>query len=561
MRRTYSNNETTIKRDTLLWHINQIIEMVEDSNLSEEFYSRACDNISFVADKLDLTNNQAVIFSIFVERSNEYKTYISQFADIIGCRQVKIIAMQDDFDELERRKLIRQKRDDETPAYRIPKEVLNSIKKNLPYTPKDIRNISIHEVLEHLKDIFDNRYQNEISFDELLEELEELIEANQSLEMCKQLKRYNKCLEDQYSLPLLLLFVNKFLNNGDNEIALYEWEHLFDVKWKYHTIKKDFENGTHELIKNNIIEHTFDEGFASTNTFCITEKTKAKLFVELNITSNKIATKKSILEHKDIVLKKMFYNKEEEIQINQLLSILSIEKYNSVQQRLEEKGFRKGFTCLFHGAPGTGKTETAYQIAKQTGRNIMIVDIAKSKSMWFGESEKIIKRVFDTYKECLKDRDVAPILLFNEADAIFSTRKEIGNSSVSQTENTIQNILLQEMENLEGILIATTNMTKNIDEAFERRFLYKVKFEKPCKMAKMQIWGTMIDNLSEEESIELANTYNFSGGQIENIARKCAIESIINNHKPSINTIHQFCRAETLSHLNREIKSIGFTIP
>lgn len=117
------------------------------------------------------------------------------------------------------------------------------------------------------------------------------------------------------------------------------------------------------------------------------------------------------------------------------------------------------------------------------------------------------------------------------------------------------------MENLEGILIATTNMTKNIDEAFERRFLYKVKFEKPCKMAKMQIWGTIVDNLSEEESIELANTYNFSGGQIENIARKCAIESIINNHKPSINTIHQFCRAETLSHLNREIKSIGFTIP
>jgi len=30
---------------------------------------------------------------------------------------------------------------------------------------------------------------------------------------------------------------------------------------------------------------------------------------------------------------------------------------------------RKGFACLFSGTPGTGKTETAYQIARETGRN------------------------------------------------------------------------------------------------------------------------------------------------------------------------------------------------
>jgi DNA helicase TIP49 (TBP-interacting protein) len=53
---------------------------------------------------------------------------------------------------------------------------------------------------------------------------------------------------------------------------------------------------------------------------------------------------------------------------------------------------RKGFACLFTGEPGTGKTETAYQIARQTGRDIMLVDIAGSKSMWFGESEKQITK-------------------------------------------------------------------------------------------------------------------------------------------------------------------------
>ena len=55
----------------------------------------------------------------------------------------------------------------------------------------------------------------------------------------------------------------------------------------------------------------------------------------------------------------------------------------------------------------------------------MKVDISQSKSMWFGESEKIIKRVFTEYKSFLNECDYTPILLFNEADAIFSTRKEI----------------------------------------------------------------------------------------------------------------------------------------
>ena len=66
---------------------------------------------------------------------------------------------------------------------------------------------------------------------------------------------------------------------------------------------------------------------------------------------------------------------------------------------------------------------------------------------------------------------VKPILLFNEADAVFSKRKDVNNGNVAQTENAIQNIILEEMENLDGILIATTNLADNLDGAFERRFV------------------------------------------------------------------------------------------
>ena len=224
---------------------------------------------------------------------------------------------------------------------------------------------------------------------------------------------------------------------------------------------------------------------------------------------------------------------------------------------MEKSGMRRGFACLFYGAPGTGKTETVYQIAHSTGRDIFMVDISETKSMWYGESEKRVKKIFDTYRAYLKTCEIAPILLFNEADAIIGKRKESGKGSIDQTENAIQNIILQEMENLEGIMIATTNLTQNLDKAFERRFLYKIEFDKPDVEAKENIWHTMLPALSKKERNELASSYDFSGGQIENIVRKYTVDCILNNENPSIDTIHLYCQSELL-YKNNEIRKIGF---
>ena len=91
---------------------------------------------------------------------------------------------------------------------------------------------------------------------------------------------------------------------------------------------------------------------------------------------------------------------------------------------MKESGFRCGFTCLFYGAPGTGKTETVLQLARQTGRDIVQVNLSQLKSCWVGESEKNIKRLFDNYRNKVKKSKVIPILLFNEADAIINQRME-----------------------------------------------------------------------------------------------------------------------------------------
>ncbi|MCL2512220.1 MAG: ATP-binding protein, partial [Bacteroidales bacterium] len=213
---------------------------------------------------------------------------------------------------------------------------------------------------------------------------------------------------------------------------------------------------------------------------------------------------------------------------------------------LGKNGMRKGFASIFYGAPGTGKTETVYQIAHATGRDIMMVDISDTKSCWFGESEKKIKEVFEKYRTLVKTSEIAPILLFNEADAVIGKRKDSTGGSVAQTENAIQNIILQEMENLDGIMIATTNLTQNLDKAFERRFLYKIEFEKPDTDAKDKIWQSMLPALTQEESKTLAKEYDFSGGQIENIVRKHTVDTILNGTKPSFETVQNYCKTEFL---------------
>jgi SpoVK/Ycf46/Vps4 family AAA+-type ATPase len=268
---------------------------------------------------------------------------------------------------------------------------------------------------------------------------------------------------------------------------------------------------------------------------------------------------------KDLILfdkinpKKMFYNAKEAESIQKLNSLLQEENYRKIQNRLDGKGMRKGFACLFSGGPGTGKTETAWQIARETKRNVMMVDIADTKSMWYGESEKKIKEIFDTYRTAVDNSEIAPILLFNEADAVIGKRKEFNSSSraVDQTENTIQNIILQEMENLSGILIATTNLTQNMDSAFERRFLYKINFDKPGVESRKGIWNSLLPDLPDDKAAELSRKFELSGGQIENIARKVEVDAILNGSDLFMDTLEKYCKDESQNGFN-SVKRIGF---
>ena len=538
----------------LLQAVEKIVELAKDSQLSKDFFRKAGKYIKYLSEALDLTKEQSVMMSLFIDNSEDSSISISDFGTFLGCRTTRIIRFMNDIDVLEKRGLIICCRDRRGRSYRVPMKVIEAFQHNELYKPDDLSGLSCAELFAELEDIFDMRKNDELTEKGVCEKIRELFTNNPNLIFVEKLKSFNFDVEDEL---LLILFSHLFVNNSDDNIGYHDLDFLFD-KRRWNRIKSSLNAGEHILLSAKMIEYNNDDGFVNRESFRMTMEAKRTLFEELNLSSLNTNQKKAgLLKTNDIAKKKLYYDEEVRKQVSELTQLLTDDHYQEIRNRLKESGFRCGFTCLFYGMPGTGKTETVLQLAKETGRDIMQVNISEIKSMWVGESEKNIKALFDNYRNKVKECKSTPILLFNEADAIIGKRQEGAERAVDKMENSIQNIILQEMETLDGILIATTNLAQNMDKAFERRFLYKIKFTKPTIEARMSIWREMIPALSEADIHALAVKYDFSGGQIENIARHYAIDNILHGSSNNVlETLSIHCDNERLE--KKEQRKIGF---
>jgi SpoVK/Ycf46/Vps4 family AAA+-type ATPase len=224
-----------------------------------------------------------------------------------------------------------------------------------------------------------------------------------------------------------------------------------------------------------------------------------------------------------------------------------------VAKRLKEWGIKTNSNVdaklMFYGPPGTGKTMTAYSLAKSLKRKVLSFDCSKILSMYVGESEKNVRKIFDTYYELTKKSKSHPILLLNEADQFLSSRSS-GGSGVEKMHNQMQNIFLEQIERFSGILIATTNLLETIDLAFSRRFDYKIEFAKPNLKQRYELWKKMLPKVAlngKNIDIEKLSNFELSGGQISVVIKNTAIKVAVKD-EPIFET------ADFLEEINREIK-------
>ena len=491
----------------------------------------------------------ASLFTMYFDNAARPVSFYT-ISDFYGCNPLIVLQRQDSLKALVDSGLIEESdsmSESSAPLYKIPQYVADSIVSGKKIEQERAqRNLTIHTFLHQIEKIGDRRVDMGENVQMLYDGIESRERSHKSVKSIENVKNVLPKIEDR---AILYDVAAGMINHINSEVDLMILvNRSTDESTGRQSVIDTFMDETNVLFTRELVQFE-NKASMMDSTVSLTDKAFELLLGEEGKFYHREIGGKQLKSPDKIQEKALFYMEENESEIRKLYDSFENENLKKLQARLEEKKLPKGICAIFYGAPGTGKTETVYQIAKKTARPVFHVDIGNMRSQWYGETEQKFSKLFNDYRRMCEGAEkgdgMIPILLFNEADAIFGTRVESPQNG-GRVDNTIQNILLEEMERLPGILIATTNLEDNLDRAFERRFLFKIKFATPNADVKAKIWRSNLPNLSEGQAQKLAREYSFTGGEIANIARKATMDEILSGNEPSFEQISEYCRSEKI---------------
>lgn len=545
----------------LLDPITTVFEQASDCKLNPAVFTTLDSELSILASYFRLSKPQALFVAVVYNLN--YKGSFVSFSDLLDyfkCVPSKLLEFSSDFETIcSKRIFVKQKSSSEINIafigykFSVTRGVSEAILDKKSITSKSKKNdTSEYSVIYKIFRLASLRNEGSMSTSKLFEITKNSISKYLQFPIIKMVSDLNLNDADQY-FYIFLLWITLDCEESGNAKSFADM--VFDNTNDSIVFLQSISSQKNELFKRGLIESA--DAVIYKNTEVKLSDNSAEMLREFNVSVPISGSKKfNIIKSQDIHSKDLYFNTEAQEQLNMVNSLLEDNKFTEIQSRLNQKGQPTGVSILFHGFSGTGKTESVYQIARQSGRDIMKVDISQTRSKWVGEAEKAVKNIFNDYYSFTRKSDKTPILLFNEADAILSSRVTGELSDNSKYENTIQNIILDELENFKGIFIATTNIVANLDSAFERRFLFKVEFGKPNPEIKAKIWKSTFPNLNDSQCNLLSGKFNFTGGQINNISKKKEIDEILSGKDVEIETILEFCKNEEI--IKSKTSHIGF---
>lgn len=151
---------------------------------------------------------------------------------------------------------------------------------------------------------------------------------------------------------------------------------------------------------------------------------------------------------------------------------------------------------LFYGAPGTGKTESAFQIARILGRVLLRVDFEQLIDSRLGETAKNVSVLFDEINHLAFGKI---IVLMDEIDALVLDRV---NGNDLREMGRVTSTFIKELDRLNenAVIIATTNLFKNFDKAIVRRFDAIVSFDRYSNDDLIEIADTLLSSILKKDS-------------------------------------------------------------
>jgi AAA+ superfamily predicted ATPase len=538
--------ESTLN-NPLLTSITHIYENRDDLFKNTLIIENLSADFKTVTDFLLVDDKTAAVLSIIIceQIMGDGKPF-KKTLKILGFSPLDFIFISNKFKELKKKgwvRLCKKRYNSRSEDIEIAKELMdaimyNNIEKLIIYEPKNLSE-ALLQIRNFTKNIIGDFYQ-----DELIEATYDYIERLTTFPYINQILEEDK-LEKLEKVILIWLSAENIFNKEefdlDNIIEMFSEDHSVSYSLKQRIINHEsiiMKDGYLEYLKPNLAD------FSSV-------KLGDRLTDLLNVHCPKMEHVKvapkycQLIDPNDVETQQLLFNDNNKKSIDDIINLTSESKYLNLTKKFTDKGMKPGLTMLFYGLPGTGKTELVKQISKTHNRAIFQVEMSAIKDMFVGNSEKNLKRVFKDYSDAVKQYKITPILLFNEADAILGKRNLVQNA-VDQMLNSMQNILLQELEDFKGIFIATTNLIENIDGAFDRRLLYKLKFENPNDETRYKILQNQFANINNKTLKLISTQHQLSGGQIQNIKKKFVIDQLLFENNSNIsNKLIDFIEEET----------------
>ena len=510
--------------------------------------------IAYLQERLNLSRIQVLILTSVLYYSAKHsgrKCNMDDLANLLHMHPLRVLQLRDEFCVLDELGYIVNYQNKDGWSLSMVGEALESLAMDIPFDPQILK----------LENNFDflckaNRFIKEgHRYDEdgtIAKNINRLMKQNQHLALVQNLQN----IKDEPDMWFMLLMMTTLAIEEDSYVNARDLAQMLSERTVRIILKQIMDNN-HPFAKQGYIELRNQAGQVQQGEWVLSQEGWLAMLgnqeeVESIVPIEEDENINMLTSYKQLAQRPLYFSDKTEEQVQTLTNLLHEEQLAKVRQALKTHNMPLGFCCLFYGAPGTGKTELVQQLAIATQRDLFQVNIATLRDKYVGESEKQLKRIFDKYRSLVRTQEHAPILFFNEADAIFGNRMENTQRSVDKMENALQNIILQEMEVLDGIMICTTNLTSCLDKAFDRRFIYKVEFEKPTNQARKLIWQSMLSSLNDEQATELANRFDFSGGQIQNISRKQVINAIFSGKDElDYDQIKLDCQNESISRNSR----------
>ena len=516
-------------------------------------------DLNYIADFFAIDTRVAAVFSVIICDQLSGETYsVTSIMKSLGFKPLDFMKTMEVLNQWKAKGLLRSKiRRSSRPTneYIFTKEIIDAVVFN------DILKINV-EIPENQNEAFLNirSYINSV-----LDTVEKDFIVDVLINYVNKFKRFELIKEifdneDINDLERAILFyIIAYTQYGVEQFDLDIILDYFDDDSNLHfNFKKRVSNEKSILFTNNYLEFEVP-GFIDFSVVVPGEKLKKHITDDLNKAEQSPFNPKycTLIKPENIEKSNLYFNPETQKSIDEVLSLTS-NSFSEVMNRFEENGINPGLSMLYYGMPGTGKTELVKQIAKLNNRMLLLVDVSSVKSKWVGESEKNIKRVFNEYRQAVKFYDEVPILFFNECDALISKRNDV-QTSIDQMNNSMQNILLQELEDFKGIFIATTNLIQNIDKAFDRRILYKLHFDQPQSNTRFKILKSNFPAYSDSLLLDISKKNNLTGGQIQNLKKKFLVDQILfKNVESTEENFKNYIDSELNFRKNKK-EAIGFS--